>query len=295
MLKGSLVALITPMDVKGDVDYKSLSHLIEFHIKEGTDALVVLGTTGESSTFSQQEHVDVVRFVVKQAAKRIPIVAGNGANCTKTAIALTQALSDLDIAAMLSVTPYYNKPSPKGLISHYRAVAQSTTIQQILYNVPSRTAVDMRPETVAELAQIPGIIGCKEATGDILRVKNLRELCGPDFLLFSGDDETAKDFMLLGGDGVISVVNNVAPRLFKNMCDAALHKNKIRAEEYNERLKPLAQDLFIEANPIPVKWAAYSMGLIECGTLRLPLTQLSEVYQERVRKALVHAEVKAVV
>tara|TARA_B100001094_G_C18190284_1_gene806684 strand:+ start:1791 stop:2678 length:888 start_codon:yes stop_codon:yes gene_type:complete len=295
MLKGSLVALITPMDVKGDVDYNSLSRLIDFHIKEGTDALVVLGTTGESATFSQQEHVDVARFVVEKAAKRIPIIAGNGANCTRKAVALTQALSELDLAAMLSVTPYYNKPSPKGLIAHHRAVSQSTTIPQILYNVPSRTGVDMRPETVAELAQIPQIIGCKEATGDILRVKTLRQLCGDDFLLFSGDDETAKDFMLLGGDGVISVVNNVVPRLFKEMCNAALRQDKNMAEELNQMLKPLAQDLFIEANPIPVKWAAHTMGLIENGTLRLPLTQLSEVYRDRVTQALKHAKTKAVV
>ena len=224
------------MNSDGTIDYASLERLVEFHIEQGTDAIVAVGTTGESATLPMKEHAAVVAQTVKFASGRIPVIGGNGANATAEAVELTKSLNNTGVAAMLGVTPYYNKPTPKGLIAHYKAVAASTDIPQILYNVPGRTSVDMKPETVAELVSVKNIIGVKEATGDVSRVARLRELCGEDFLLYSGDDATAREFLLLGGNGVISVANNVVPRAFKAMCDAALAKNASLAKTRDEPL-----------------------------------------------------------
>ncbi|MCH4294300.1 4-hydroxy-tetrahydrodipicolinate synthase [Shewanella sp. 3B26] len=276
MINGSIVALITPMNSDGSVDFASLESLVEFHIANGTDAIVAVGTTGESATLPMKEHINVVAKTVEYAKGRIPVIGGNGANATAEAIELTQALSATGVAAMLGVTPYYNKPTPKGLVAHYKAVAAATDIPQILYNVPGRTALDMKPETVAELCDVANIIGIKEATGDVSRVARLRELCGPDFLLYSGDDATAREFLLAGGDGVISVANNIVPAQFKKMCALALAKDIDGSLAADEPMRGLYSTLFCEANPIPVKWAAHRMGLIKDGFIRLPLTELSE-------------------
>jgi 4-hydroxy-tetrahydrodipicolinate synthase len=295
MLNGSMVALITPMTPSGEVDYSSLKRLVSYHIEHHSDALVVLGTTGESATFELTEHVEVVTFVVKEARGQIPIIAGNGANSTRQAVALTQALSHLDLAAMLCVTPYYNKPSPDGLIAHFSAVADASDVPQILYNVPSRTGVDLPLEVLIELSEHPNIIGIKDATGDTGRVVPMRLSCGDDFLLLSGDDETAKDFIFQGGNGVISVVNNLEPALFKAMCAACLNGHWQQAQALHDRLLPLARDLFVEANPIPVKWAAYKQGLIQTPSLRLPLTTLHADNKRRVQEAMDAVQSKAYV
>lgn len=276
MINGSIVALITPMNSDGSVDFASLESLVEFHIANGTDAIVAVGTTGESATLPMKEHISVVAATVEFAKGRIPIIGGNGANATSEAIELTEALSRTGVAAMLGVTPYYNKPTPKGLIAHYKAVAAATEVPQILYNVPGRTAVDMKPETVAELCDVANIIGIKEATGDVSRVARLRELCGNDFLLYSGDDATAREFLLAGGNGVISVANNIVPAQFKKMCALALSGDLQGSLAADEPMRGLYSTLFCEANPIPVKWAAHRMGLIKEGYIRLPLTELSE-------------------
>lgn len=292
MISGSIVALITPMSPEGSVDYASLERLVEFHINNGTDAIVAVGTTGESATLPLREHVDVVAHAIKFAAGRIPVIGGNGANATAEAIELTHAMSKLDVSAMLGVTPYYNKPPQHGLIAHYKAVAASTDIPQILYNVPGRTSVDMKPETVAQLASVPNIIAVKEATGDLSRVKKLRELCGDDFLLFSGDDATAREFLELGGNGVISVANNIVPAQFKAMCDAALRGDDAAAVAAEAEIKDLYKALFCEANPIPVKWAAHRMGLISYGTIRLPLTELSEEFHGLLLQTMKKARIE---
>ncbi|HDS1204007.1 TPA: 4-hydroxy-tetrahydrodipicolinate synthase [Shewanella algae] len=292
MINGSIVALITPMQGDGSVDFASLERLVEFHIEQGTDAIVAVGTTGESATLPIREHLEVVSQTLSFAAGRIPVIGGNGANATAEAIELTQGLSKLDVAAMLGVTPYYNKPTPKGLVAHYKAVAASTDVPQILYNVPGRTSVDMKPETVAQLCDVSNIIGVKEATGDLARVKRLRELCGDDFLLFSGDDATAREFLALGGNGVISVANNIVPKAFKAMCEAALQGRATEAKAVDEPLSGLYSALFCEANPIPVKWAAHRMGLISEGTIRLPLTELSEEFHGLLLNAMQKAGIE---
>ncbi|MCL1066935.1 4-hydroxy-tetrahydrodipicolinate synthase [Shewanella olleyana] len=292
MINGSIVALITPMNSDGTVDYSSLERLVEFHIDQGTDAIVAVGTTGESATLPMKEHAQVVAQTVKFAAGRIPVIGGNGANATAEAIELTKSMADSGIVGMLGVTPYYNKPTPKGLIAHYKAVAACTDIPQILYNVPGRTSVDMLPETVAELVSVSNIIGVKEATGDLTRVAKLRELCGNDFKLYSGDDATARDFLLLGGDGVISVANNIVPKSFKAMCDAALAGDHALSESINLPMKGLYEHLFCEANPIPVKWAAHQMGLISHGHIRLPLTELSEQFHGLLLEAMKQAQIE---
>ncbi|MCL1142453.1 4-hydroxy-tetrahydrodipicolinate synthase [Shewanella gaetbuli] len=292
MINGSIVALITPMNSDGTVDYASLERLVEFHINQGTDAIVAVGTTGESATLPMKEHIAVVKQTVKFAANRLPIIGGNGANATAEAIELTKGMQDSGIDAMLGVTPYYNKPSPKGLIAHYKAVAASTDIPQILYNVPGRTAVDMKPETIAELVEVNNIIGVKEATGDVSRVAQLRSLCGDDFLLYSGDDATAREFLLAGGNGVISVANNIVPKAFKAMCDAALAGDAPNAAQIDEPLRGLYSSLFCEANPIPVKWAVHKMGLIEDGHIRLPLTELSEQYHGLLIDTMKNAQIE---
>jgi 4-hydroxy-tetrahydrodipicolinate synthase len=285
MFQGSMVALVTPMDDTGRIDAKSLSELIEFHIREGTDAIVAVGTTGESATLNEKEHCQVITQVVEMAAGRIPIIAGTGSNSTQEAIDLTACAKQAGADACLLVTPYYNKPTQDGLYHHHKAVAEAVDIPQILYNVPGRTAVDMQTSTVVRLSKVENIIGIKEATGDIQRARDIIEQCDDDFELYSGDDATAMDFILAGGDGVISVTANVAPRAMHDMCMAALAGDASRAAEINEPLNALHRDLFVEANPIPVKWALYAMGLIPPG-IRLPLTPLSEQYHDTLRLAL---------
>jgi 4-hydroxy-tetrahydrodipicolinate synthase len=292
MINGSIVALITPMNSDGSIDYASLEKLVEYHIEQGTDAIVAVGTTGESATLPLSEHIDVVAHTVKFAAGRVPVIGGNGANATAEAIELTKAQSNLGVAAMLGVTPYYNKPTPKGLVAHYKAIAASTDIPQILYNVPGRTSVDMLPETVAQLVEVPNIMGVKEATGDVTRVARLRELCGADFKLYSGDDATAREFLTLGGDGVISVANNIVPMQFKAMCAAALNGDTVGALAAEAEIKALFSVLFCEANPIPVKWAAHRMGLISNGHIRLPLTELSPEYHGLLLEAMKNARIE---
>lgn len=291
MFSGSMVALLTPLDPSGEVDYVSLQKLVDYHIEAGTTAIIAVGTTGESTTLTVDEHIKVVLKTLEYVDGRIPVIAGTGANATHEAVTITKLFSSTGIAACLSVTPYYNKPTQEGLYQHYKAIAEATDIPQILYNVPGRTAVDLLPETVARLAKIDNIIGIKDATGDITRVKKTRELCGADFIQLSGDDATAVDFVAEGGHGVISVTANIAAAAMATMFNLALDGKMEAAQAINQRLMPLHTKLFVEANPIPVKWAAYQMGLIEYDNLRLPLTVLSESQQPIVKQALIDADV----
>ncbi|MDG2954254.1 4-hydroxy-tetrahydrodipicolinate synthase [Bisgaard Taxon 10/6] len=286
LFSGSIVALITPMDNHGEVDYDELKKLVEFHIKAGTNAIVSVGTTGESATLSIDENVKTILKTVEFAAGRIPVIAGTGANATSEAITMTKLLRDSGVAGCLSVVPYYNKPTQEGMYQHFKAIAECTDLPQILYNVPGRTGSDMKPETVARLAKIPNIVAIKEATGDVSRVKLIKQLAGEDFIFLSGDDATGLESMKLGGQGVISVTNNLAAADMAKMCKLALEGNFEEAEKINQRLMPLHRDLFIEGNPIPVKWAAYKIGLIKEPFLRLPLTVLSEQAQPKVLEAL---------
>lgn len=288
MFRGSIVALVTPMHADGEIDDASLQRLVDFHVAQGTSAIVSVGTTGESATLDEDEHCAVIRRTVEFAAGRLPVIAGTGANSTREAITLTRCAREAGADAALLVTPYYNKPTQQGLYLHHKAVAEAVDIPQILYNVPGRTACDMLPETVARLAEIDNIVGLKEATGDLARVERLRADCGPDFALYSGDDATAREFMLRGGDGVISVTANVAPRLMQAMCEAALAGDRERAEAIDAQLAALHRDLFVQSNPIPVKWAVAEMGLCQAG-IRLPLTWLTEECEPRVRQAMVQA------
>lgn len=285
MFHGSMVALVTPMRADGGVDEEALAGLVDFHVAEGTAAIVSVGTTGESATLDMEEHIHVIRRTVEFAANRIPVIAGTGANSTTEAIELTRGAMVVGADACLLVTPYYNKPTQEGLYLHHKAVAEAVPIPQILYNVPGRTAVDMKPETVERLAAIPNIVGLKEATGDLDRARDLIARCGDRIDLFSGDDATAMEFMLLGGRGVISVTANVVPRAMHDLCAAALAGDRAAAEAANRPLEPLHRALFLEANPIPVKWALYEMGRIPPG-IRLPLTPLSEGCREPLRAAL---------
>lgn len=286
MFSGSIVALITPFDSDGEVDYASLKKLVDFHVAAGTDAIVSVGTTGESATLSIEEHVKVVSKTVEFAEGRIPVIAGTGANATHEAITFSRLFNNTGIKGCLSVTPYYNKPTQEGLYLHYKAIAEETDIPQILYNVPGRTAVDLLPETVARLSEIKVIAGLKDATGDLSRVHKHRELCRDDFVLLSGDDSTGLDFVKLGGNGVISVTNNIAAADMAKMMHLALNGQFEEAEAINQRLMGLHKNLFVESSPIPVKWAAHQMGLIELGDLRLPLTTLSEKAQPVVLEAM---------
>jgi len=289
MFQGSIVALVTPMSEDGSVDFDSLQQLVDFHVDSGTDAIVAMGTTGESATLSQQEHCTVLQQVVEFSNKRVPIIAGTGANSTTEAIELTKCALQAGADACLLVTPYYNKPTQEGLFLHYKAVAEAVAIPQILYNVPGRTAVDMLPETVKRLAGLPNIIGIKEATGDMERIKELLSLCPKDFYVWSGDDATALEAIFLGAKGDISVTANVAPKLMHEMCAAALDGNDVLANKLNQRLMPLHEKLFVEANPIPVKWALMEMSKIPKG-IRLPLTILSTKFHETVRSAMKSAD-----
>ena len=290
MFRGSMVALVTPMHPDGSVDFDSLAQLVEFHIENGTSAIVSMGTTGESATLDEKEHCEVIRRTVEMANKRIPIIAGTGANSTTEAISLTKCAMQAGADACLLVTPYYNKPTQEGLYLHHKLIAETVPVPQILYNVPGRTACDMLPETVARLAKVSNIIGIKEATGDLSRLTQIRELCGDNFDIFSGDDGTGTEFMLQGGNGVISVTNNVAPKAMAEMCVASLAGDRVKAEELNQPLSGLHNDLFVEANPIPVKWALTEMGKMPAG-IRLPLTILSEQYHETLRAAMRQAGV----
>ncbi len=285
MFQGSMVALVTPMRTDGSIDMDALDRLLEWHLSAGTDAIVAVGTTGESATLDFEEHCAVIAHTVKRVGGRRPVIAGTGANATREAIHLTQCAQDAGADACLLVTPYYNKPTQQGLYLHYRAIAEAVDIPQILYNVPGRTAVDLLPETVERLAGIPNIIGLKEALGKAERTRELVERVGGQLELYSGDDATALDFLLAGGQGVISVTANVAPGPMHEMCMAALEGDVARAREINARLDGLHHELFREANPIPVKWAVARMGLIPDG-IRLPLTTLSEPYHAAVLDAM---------
>ena len=284
MFHGSMVALVTPMHEDGEIDAASLRGLIDFHAANGTTALVVVGTTGESATLDMDEHCEVIRLCVEHAAGRLPVIAGTGANSTSEAIELTRCAERAGADACLLVTPYYNKPTQEGLYLHHKAVAEAVPIPQILYNVPGRTACDMLAATVARLADIPNIIGIKEATGNMDRAREIMALCGERLDVYSGDDATGLDLVLLGGKGVISVTTNVAPRAMQDMCEQARNGNAT-ARVINDRLMGLHKQLFAESNPIPVKWALQQMGLIERG-IRLPLTWLAPAHHETVRQAL---------
>lgn len=288
MFHGSMVALVTPMFEDGSLDDESLQKLVEYHIENGTSAIVAVGTTGESATLDEREHCAVIRRVVEIAGRRIPIIAGTGANSTREAIDLTRCAMEAGADACLLVTPYYNKPTQEGLYLHHKAVAEAVAIPQILYNVPGRTACDMLPETVHRLAKIPNIVGIKEATGNLQRVRAILACCADNLDLYSGDDATGMDFLFEGGKGVISVTANVAPRAMQEMCEAVSQGDRQKAEAINNRLMPLHRDLFVESNPIPVKWALYEMGLIRPG-IRLPMTMLSEEYHETIRQDLKQA------
>lgn len=286
MIKGSIVAIVTPMFPDGAVDWDSLSALVEWHIAEGTDGIVAVGTTGESATLNVDEHIEVIRRVVKLSKKRVPIIAGTGANSTSEAIELTQLGKDAGADAALLVTPYYNKPPQEGLYRHYKAVAEAVDIPIILYNVPGRTGCDMQPATVARLAKLKNIIGLKEAKGEIERINDLLALNLPrDFAIYSGDDATACESILLGCHGDISVTANVAPRKMHELCAAALTGDRAKAERLDAELQPLHKHLFVEPNPIPVKWALNEMNKIPAG-LRLPLVAMDPSHQDVVRSAL---------
>ncbi|HDZ56287.1 MAG TPA: 4-hydroxy-tetrahydrodipicolinate synthase [Pseudomonas xinjiangensis] len=285
MISGSLVALVTPMDSRGGLDWLALERLIDFHLEHGTDGIVAVGTTGESATLDMNEHKVAIRRVVEQVAGRIPVIAGTGANSTREAVELTEAARSVGADACLLVTPYYNKPTQEGLYQHYRFIAESVAIPQILYNVPGRTACDMLPETVERLADIPNIVGIKEATGDLQRARELIDRVADRLHVYSGDDPTAVEMMLMGGKGNISVTANVAPRIMHELCEAAIKGDADTARRLNESLMPLHRALFIESNPIPVKWALNEMGLIADG-VRLPLTHLSARCHGPVREAL---------
>ncbi|MDG9881643.1 4-hydroxy-tetrahydrodipicolinate synthase [Pseudomonas putida CSV86] len=285
MIAGSMVALVTPMDAHGRLDWDSLSKLVDFHLQNGTHAIVAVGTTGESATLSVDEHIQVIEFVVKQVAGRIPVIAGTGANSTSEAVHLTQNAKKAGADACLLVVPYYNKPTQEGLYQHFKHIAEAVDIPQILYNVPGRTSCDMLAETVIRLSSVPNIIGIKEATGDLARAKAIIEGVGDDFIVLSGDDPTAVELILLGGKGNISVTANVAPREMADLCEAALRGDAETARAINEKLMPLHKNLFIEANPIPVKWALNEMGLMDNG-IRLPLTWLSPSCHDTLRQAM---------
>ncbi len=285
MIQGSLVAIVTPMHSDGRVDSSAFRRLVDWHVDQGTDAIVAVGTTGESATLDEREHCDAIELMVDQAAGRIPVIAGTGANSTTEAIALTRCAHAVGADACLLVTPYYNKPTQEGLYLHHKAVAEAVDIPQILYNVPGRTAVDMLPETIARLSAVDNIIGVKEATGDLERIPKLRALTSPEFAIYSGDDATAREAILCGADGDISVTANVAPAAMHAMCAAALAGDATGAGEIDARLAALHHDLFVESNPIPVKWAVAEMGLIGQG-IRLPLTGLSNSFHDRLRKAM---------
>jgi 4-hydroxy-tetrahydrodipicolinate synthase len=290
MIQGSIVAIVTPMHEDGSLDFVRLKSLVDFHAAEGTDGIVVVGTTGESPTVDVEEHCELIRAVVDHAAGRLPVIAGTGGNSTSEAIELTAYARKVGAAASLNVVPYYNKPTQEGLYRHFRAIAEAVDLPMILYNVPGRTVADLSNDTTLRLAQVPGIVGIKDATGNMERAADLVKRAPQGFALYSGDDASALAFILLGGHGTISVTANVAPRLMHEMCAAALGGDLVKARQINARLLGLHRHLFVEANPIPVKWAVSRMGLIESG-IRLPLTPLSPEHHERVLLAMREAGV----
>ncbi len=285
MIEGSMVALVTPMTAAGDLDWDALHSVVEWHIEQGTHSIVAVGTTGESPTLSPAEHLDVIAKVVDQVNGRIPVIAGTGANATAEALELTLAAKERGADACLSVTPYYNKPTQEGLYQHFKHVADRVAIPQILYNVPGRTGVDLSNETVLRLAEVDNIVGLKDATGDVARGKALLAQVDSSFAVYSGDDLTALELILAGGKGNISVTANVIPRAVSEMCVAALQGDSDRALAINDKLMPLNRALFVESNPIPVKWAMARIGKT-AGGIRLPLTPLAEQYHESLVAAM---------
>ncbi|KGQ55605.1 4-hydroxy-tetrahydrodipicolinate synthase [Gallibacterium anatis] len=286
LFSGSIVALVTPMDSAGEVNYGQLKKLVNYHIEAGTNAIVSVGTSGESATLSIEENIKTILKTLEFADGRIPVIAGTGANATSEAVTMTKLLNGSGIAGCLTVVPYYNKPTQEGMYQHFKTIAECTDLPQILYNVPGRTGSDLLPETVGRLSKIENIVGIKEATGDVSRVKKIKQLAGEDFIVLSGDDATFLDSMKEGAEGVISVTTNVAAADMAKVCQLALAGKFDEAEKINQRLMALHHDLFVESNPIPVKWACYKLGLIDEPTLRLPLTVLSEAAQPKVIKAL---------
>lgn len=290
MFSGSIVALVTPMAADGAISFPELGRLIDFHVEQGTDGLVIAGTTGESATLEHDEHVELVARSCELAAGRIPVIAGTGSNSTAQTLRLSSAVEKLGVAGLLVVTPYYNKPTQHGMTLHFSRIADAVSVPVILYNVPGRTAVDLLPETVIELSRHPNICGVKEATADLDRVTTIRAGAGADFDLLSGDDASCCEFMLRGGDGVISVTANVAPRAMHELCAAARAGLREEAERIDAALQPLHTKLFLESNPIPVKWAVNRMGLMSAG-IRLPLTELSATHHASVLAAMDRADV----
>jgi len=289
-ITGSIVAIVTPMHEDGTIDHQSLRRLIEWHIAEGTDAIVVAGTTGESATLTVPEHCELIQYAVTQAHGRIPIIAGSGGNSTAEAIELTQFAKKAGVAASLQVVPYYNKPTQEGLYWHFRTIAETVDLPIIVYNVPGRTVTDMSHDTVLRLTHIPGIVGIKDATGNIDRGLQLIKAVPAEFAVYSGDDPTAVALMLMGAQGNISVTANVAPRAMHTLCMAAIEGNLVLAKQLHFQLMALNKSLFVESNPIPVKWALHAMGLIADG-IRLPLTPLKQEMQPLIRDALHQAKV----
>jgi 4-hydroxy-tetrahydrodipicolinate synthase len=285
MITGSIVALVTPMLDDGSVDWESMDKLVDMHIREGTGAIVSVGTTGESATLSVREHCEVIAHTVNKAAGAIPVIAGTGANATEEAIELTAAAKDSGADACLLVTPYYNKPTQEGLYRHHKKVAEAVAIPQILYNVPGRTGVDMLPATIGRLADIPNIVGVKEATGNLQRGREVLDTCAGRIAVYSGDDITAAELILMGAVGNISVTANVAPALMARLCRLAMAGDETETRALNERLLPLSRALFLESNPIPVKWALARQGRIG-GHLRLPMTELAGTYHKPLEDAL---------
>ncbi|MFT6328905.1 MAG: 4-hydroxy-tetrahydrodipicolinate synthase [Bermanella sp.] len=271
MFKGSYVALVTPMLPNGSVDVTSLRRLVEFHIDNGTHGIVAVGTTGESATLPFKEHIDVVKLIIGFVDKKIPVMAGSGANSTSEAIFLSEQMCGLGLDGFLSVVPYYNKPQQAGMVAHFNAIADATDIPLMLYNVPGRTVADMLPETVAELSEHKNIVGIKDATGDLSRLEQTKSLVADDFLFFSGDDDSGCNFMCQGGDGVISVTANIVPKAMAAMCEAALQGNVELSQQLNNQIIELHRILFVEPNPVMPKWALYKMGLIDDAFLRLPM------------------------
>jgi 4-hydroxy-tetrahydrodipicolinate synthase len=285
MITGSIVALATPLNLDGSVNWQDLEKLVDFHLQNSTDAIVSVGTTGESATLNTDEHIKVIAETVKLVNGRIPVIAGTGANSTSEAIHLTQKAKFVGVDASLLVTPYYNKPTQEGLFLHHKAIAEAVDLPQILYNVPGRTACDMLPETIARIAQIENIVGVKEATGDITRGKRVLDLVDGKIAVYSGDDETAFELMLLGAQGNISVTANVLPQQMHDLCVLAMAGDAVKAKALNDQLMPVHNAMFVESNPIPVKWALHLMGLMPEG-IRLPLTPLSVEYRSGLETAL---------
>ena len=290
MFTGSMVAVATPMNEDGSIDYDSYENLIEFHIENKTDAIVPVGTTGESATINHDEHCEIVSFVVDKVSKRIPVIAGTGANSTSEAIALTKYAYEAGVDGCLSVTPYYNKPTQEGLYQHYKTIAEAVPVPLIPYNVPGRTSVDMLPKTVERFLKINNIVAVKEAIGDLKRIKELVDICGSKINILSGDDLTAMEALLIGGKGVITVTGNIAPKYMHLMCKAAIEGDRKLAQDNDKKIVGRHKDLFLESNPIPTKWALHKMGLIKKG-IRLPLTSFSEEHHAKLLNSMQLAEV----